>query len=47
MPHDYASIAAWNLGMRDEAIRQAELALSHAPGDERLRKNLELCKESS
>ena len=47
MLHDYASIAAWNLGMKDEAIHQAELALSYAPHDDRLRKNLELCKETS
>ena len=40
MPHDYASIAAWHLGMKDEAIRHIKLALEHAPNDERLLGNL-------
>jgi glycosyltransferase involved in cell wall biosynthesis len=40
MPHDYASIAAYHLGMKEEAIRQGELALSHSPNDERLKANL-------
>ena len=42
MPHDYASIAAWNLGMREEAITQAELALAFNPKDARIKQNLEL-----
>jgi tetratricopeptide (TPR) repeat protein len=41
-PHDYASIAAWNLGMMDAAIEQCELAIQHAPNDERLQENLRL-----
>lgn len=44
-PHDYASIAAWNLGMKDAAIEQCELALQHAPDDARLIENLRLMKE--
>jgi tetratricopeptide (TPR) repeat protein len=40
MPHDYASIAAWNLGIREEAVRQSQLAVACNPMDERLRANL-------
>ena len=40
MPHDYASIAAWNLGMKEEAIKQVTLALQHSPNDARLIANL-------
>lgn len=42
MPHDYASIAAWNLGIKDKAIEQAELALQFSPNDVRLANNLRL-----
>lgn len=41
LPHDYASIAAWNLGLKGEAIRQAEQALRLDPSNDRLRTNLE------
>ena len=41
--HDLASVSAWQLGLRDVATTQAKLALSHAPDDERLKKNLEYC----
>ena len=47
MPHDYASIAAWNLGMRDEAIRQISLAIEKNPTDERLQANMRFFVESS
>jgi tetratricopeptide (TPR) repeat protein len=47
MPHDYASIAAWNLGMRDEAIRQIGLAIEKNPTDERLQANMRFFVESS
>ena len=40
LPHDYASIAAWHLGMKDEAVKQCELALEHEPHNERLQGNL-------
>ena len=40
LPHDYASIAAFHLGMREEATRQGELALQHSPDDERLKANM-------
>jgi glycosyltransferase involved in cell wall biosynthesis len=39
-PHDYASIAAWRLGLKDIALKQAELALEKSPNDARLAANL-------
>ena len=39
-PYDYASIAAWNLGLRDEAIQLCQKALELAPHDERIVQNL-------
>jgi glycosyltransferase involved in cell wall biosynthesis len=39
-PHDLASIAAYHLGLRDVAIKQAKIAVDMAPFDERLRANL-------
>lgn len=42
MPHDYASIAAWNLGMKEEAVEQVKLALAFDPGNSRLQDNLRL-----
>lgn len=41
MPHDYASIAAWHLGMKEEAIKHIKLAIDLNPNDERLKSNLE------
>ena len=41
-PHDWASIAAWNMGLRDVAIEHARKAVAMAPDDMRLRRNLEL-----
>ncbi len=38
--HDLASIAAWWLGMKDEAIRHAYDALAHEPDNHRLQNNL-------
>jgi glycosyltransferase involved in cell wall biosynthesis len=38
--HDLVAIAAWNMGLKDEARKQAKLALEHAPDDERLNANL-------
>lgn len=43
--HDYASIAAWNLGLKTLAAEQAQLALDKAPDDERLRRNRDLVLE--
>lgn len=42
-PHDYASIAAWNLGLYEEAAEHAKNAFSLEPENERLKKNLEFC----
>ena len=42
LPHDYASIAAWNLGLKAQAIEQAKLALQHSPNDVRIEANLEM-----
>jgi tetratricopeptide (TPR) repeat protein len=39
-PWDFASIAAWNLGLRDEAIQLCQKALELAPHDERIVQNL-------
>lgn len=41
LPHDYASISAWHLGLKDEALKQAQLAVDKSPDDERLKRNLE------
>ena len=38
-PHDLASIAAWNLGLKDEAIHHLDEALKLAPEDARLLSN--------
>ena len=44
MPHDFAAIAAYRLGLKDEAIKQGEIAVSLDPNNERLSKNLEFYK---
>lgn len=46
LPHDYASIAAWHLGHRAEALAHAEMAASLSPDDERLLGNVRLILES-
>ena len=38
--HDLASIAAWNLGLKDIALTQGRLALEKSPHDERLKANV-------
>jgi len=43
--HDLASIAAWNMGLKDIAMEQAKLALEHAPEDARLQANLAFMAE--
>jgi len=40
-PHDWAAIAAWNLGLKDVALEQAKKAVEMEPGDFRLRQNVE------
>lgn len=42
LPHDLASISAWNLGLRAASAEQARLALEQEPSNERLRANLAL-----
>jgi glycosyltransferase involved in cell wall biosynthesis len=39
--HDLAALAAYNLGMKDTAVRYGIEALEHNPEDARLRKNLD------
>ena len=39
-PHDWASISAWNLGMKDVALEHAQKCVEIAPDDMRLRQNL-------
>lgn len=45
LPHDYASIAAWNLGLKEQAIAQAKLALQFSPDDVRIAANLEMMEK--
>lgn len=40
-PHDWAAIAAWNLGLKDLALEHARIAVSMEPNDLRLRRNVE------
>lgn len=44
LPHDYASIAAWHLGLLDEAVLHTEAALSFDPNNTRLIDNLRVMK---
>ena len=45
-PHDYASIAAYHLGLYAQAIEQAKLALHHSPNDVRIAANLEMMEKA-
>lgn len=45
LPHDLASIAAWNLGLRLESLEQARLAVARNPHDSRLQNNLKIIQE--
>jgi len=40
LPHDFAAIAAWNIGLKEMAIEQGRLALELEPEDDRLKENL-------
>jgi glycosyltransferase involved in cell wall biosynthesis len=40
LPHDHAAIAAWNLGLKEVAIEQGQIACDLDPDDQRLRENL-------
>lgn len=46
-PHDWASIAAWNLGMKDVALEHARKCVEMAPDDIRLRQNLKLIEDDA
>ena len=41
-PHDLASIAAWNLGLKDKALEHAKDALSFEPHNDRLGANVSM-----
>jgi tetratricopeptide (TPR) repeat protein len=45
-PHDWASIAAWNLGMKDVALEHARKCVEMAPEDLRLRQNVKMIEEA-
>lgn len=45
LPHDLAGIAAWNLGLRQEARAHARDAVAKAPLDTRLQNNLKVIQE--
>ena len=42
--HDLAAISAWNLGIKDIAIKQGQIAVDLEPHDERLKANLKFFK---
>ncbi|OJW86782.1 MAG: hypothetical protein BGO71_25900 [Burkholderiales bacterium 67-32] len=46
LPHDLAAIANWRLGRAGEALAHAQEAVRMAPGDERLRANVELIRQT-
>jgi tetratricopeptide (TPR) repeat protein len=45
LPHDVLSICAWHVGAVDQAIRQAQIALSFAPGNQRIKDNLAMFQQ--
>ena len=45
-PHDYVSIAAWRLGLKDIALQQAKIACEKEPDDLRLRSNLKYIEDN-
>ena len=46
LPHDFAAIAAWNLGQYEEAYAYAKAAYDIEPENERLKSNLQFCLDS-
>lgn len=46
-PDDLAAIAAWNLGLKPEALEHAERALAFVPDDARLKANVEAMKAAT
>lgn len=45
LPHDLASIAAWNLALRQESLQHAKDALAKSPQDTRLANNLKIIQQ--
>lgn len=45
LPHDLAAIAAWNLGLKLEALTHAKQAVDHNPLDNRLQNNLKVIQD--
>lgn len=45
LPHDLASISAWNLGFKEKAIEHAQEAVLHSPTDLRLINNLNVMRK--
>jgi tetratricopeptide (TPR) repeat protein len=45
LPHDLASISAWNLGLRKESLEHAAKAVERNPNDARLINNLKIIQE--
>jgi len=43
-PHDLAAISAWNMGLKEVAVRHAEAAVALSPDDARLANNLRLMR---
>ncbi len=39
-PHDLAALSAWNLGLKDVALQQGQIACDLSPDDQRLQTNL-------
>ena len=46
-PYDLGALAAWNLGMLDEALDAAKKAHELAPDDDRLARNLQIIQEAA
>lgn len=47
LPHDLAGIAAWNLGMKEAALKHTKEALNLDPANERILKNLKIMQGES
>jgi len=46
-PHDLAAISAWNLGLKDIALREGKIAANLNPHDERLQNNVRFYSEEA
>lgn len=47
LPHDIASVAAWNLNQKDNAIKHVTNALKHEPNNKRMQENLAMMLRST